>query len=535
MINDLLLLLCLIILLYYIISGIYQFRYKPDRSDNYIWGAYHVHSNFSDGLHPPSKIVPHAKKSRTSLVILTDHGGPNFFVSDYKKQVDNVQIIGGSETGSPHGHLNSFGMDFIPFFKFAPYPADALEDIRECGGFSVLAYPEDPTHLWKYWDPDFNPDGIEIINITTYFKKQNIWQIFKTIIYYPFSRYYFLKFYKKPDYPLRRWDELLARKKAFGFYAVNAHGKLPLTKKTGIPFPSYKNLFSIAGMGINKKYSDNPLKAVIKGDFFSLIRGAGEPELFEFYAVQKNKKLPGGSSLKGKVKLITKLSANNKKFKIILKKNGEKIKSTNSQTMEYNTEEEGVYRVEIYLLEHPLLKPDVPWIISNPVFLNTKQKAKESFLPKINKRLKIDLTKLKLDKDKKSSGSFSIKDKTAVFKYHLAKAEKKEVDRWCTLSLRKRINLSGYKGVYIKAWSDKYMRYWVKFRTDKATYFSSIKFYSEKEHQSYLDFNKFYKIDRKKTDIPLDKIQEFALSINSENSRTDFSSTLKIKEIGFYK
>jgi hypothetical protein len=37
--------------------------------------------------------------------------------------------------------------------------------------------------------------------------------------------------------------------------------------------------------------------------------------------------------------------------------------------LEIPSVEAGVYRVEVYLLDHPLLPPEVPWIVSNPIFL----------------------------------------------------------------------------------------------------------------------------------------------------------------------
>jgi hypothetical protein len=35
----------------------------------------------------------------------------------------------------------------------------------------------------------------------------------------------------------------------------------------------------------------------------------------------------------------------------------------------------GVYRVEVFLVVHPLLRNDVPWILSNPIFVGVGREA----------------------------------------------------------------------------------------------------------------------------------------------------------------
>jgi hypothetical protein len=202
------LVLVLLVALVYLLWGVHYASYAPEVSDAYRWGAWHVHSTFSDGLLSLPEIAEEARKARVDFVLLTDHGRPNRQTSTLDETVGGVRFIGGSESGIPEGHINFFGAKEIPLFNLPPFPPDAFDDIREWGGFGVLTYPEDPRDPWRYWESDLNPDGIEIINITSYFRRASVWGMLGTAIFAPFSDYLFLKDITPPVIGLKRWDEL---------------------------------------------------------------------------------------------------------------------------------------------------------------------------------------------------------------------------------------------------------------------------------------------------------------------------------------
>ncbi len=53
----------------------------------------------------------------------------------------------------------------------------------------------------------------------------------------------------------------------------------------------------------------------------------------------------------------------------MLKKDGAEMREGVADHLELRNAPAGVYRVEAYLLHHPLLGADIPWIISNPIFV----------------------------------------------------------------------------------------------------------------------------------------------------------------------
>jgi len=525
------------IFIWYLISGFILSEYKPSLSNNYIWAEYHLHSNFSDGIYPPEKIAREADKVGVKLLLMTDHGDPNPISSVFKKKYGDVNIVGGSESALPEGHLNFFGAKKVPLFKLPPYPPDAIEDIREWGGFTIVTYPEDPEQGWHYWEDDLMPDGLEIINLSTYFRKLSLLGKIKAYLYLPFSRYGFLKYLKRPSFALKMWDKILKMGKVFGFYATNAHGRTPITKKIKIPEPSYSKMFSLLAIGIDKRYEGNPEIAVRKGDFFSIIRGAGEPELFEFYGKSSDGIVRQGEETKTRISLYVKLKAKGLKSRIILIKNGKIFKETEKSEIFIEKADTGIYRVEVYLKNHPLLKDNVPWIISNPIFVNysfKKPAIKKNDFENIRK-FPLSLENFHIEKNQNSKALFKKKDDFFLFKYYLSKKTKAHPDVWCSIALRKQIKTSDFDGFYIIANSDKYMRYWIELRNENGNFYSSFKLYPEKENRVLIPFTKFYRIYCKRVKEKFKQANALFISINGLNSFSNFSSSLKIKDFGFYR
>src|SRR5271163_4385647 len=238
----------------YVATGLRYGSYAPQRSDQYIWGVYHVHSTMSDGLQSPEEIALQARASGISLVLLTDHGAPNQASSNFRKIIDGVTIVGGSEASLPDGRLTFFGAQEAPGYRLSSFPPDAIDDAREWGAFSVLAYPDDPRYRWRYWSKDLRPGGIEVLNLFTSLRSGSWAEQLQLAMFYPFSHYYFLKRIAVPAESLAHWDGLLQRDKVWGFVASDAHGGFHVTSLVSIKLPSYADTFSFAGMGIDRKY-----------------------------------------------------------------------------------------------------------------------------------------------------------------------------------------------------------------------------------------------------------------------------------------
>jgi hypothetical protein len=374
----------------YLATGMHFALYSPQRSNTYLWGVYHVHSSMSDGLQTAKEIALQAHASGVSLVLLTDHGSPNQASSSFRETIDGVTIVGGSEASLPDGRLTFFGAQSIPRFRLSSFPPDAIDDAREWGAFPVLAYPDDPRYGWHYWNKDLRPGGIEILNLFTSLRAGSWADQLRLAMYYPFSHYYFLKRIVVPAESNAHWDALLRRDKIWGFAASDAHGGFHLTSWLSIKLPSYADTFSFAGMGIGRQYESDPEAAVRSGDFFNCIRGAGEPERFEFTAHHGFQKFPSGSDVPANSNLHVEVQTGKQVTRLVLKKDGAPLRETLGDHLDLENAGTGVYRVEVFLIGHPLLQESVPWILSNPIFVGI---VREPRLPHTTSAIRAQLTK----------------------------------------------------------------------------------------------------------------------------------------------
>jgi len=522
-------------LVIYLITGIYYALYEPERSPDILWGIFHVHSTMSDGLAAPEEIAESAKDVGVSLVLLTDHGRPNVKASAYHEIFDGVHIVGGSEMSMPDGHLSFFGAHTVPLYKLPPYPPDAVADIHEWGGVAVVSYPNDPLYAWSYWEEDFHPDALELINISTCYRRLNVLEKALTAIYFPFSKYIFLKYLSYPGENLEKWDHLLQQGQVAGLPALNTHGGFHLNGSWFVPVPSYASLFSLIAMGMDKKYASDPLEAIRRGDFFTCVRGAGEPQQFLFYAMRGSVRYPSGSTVDGEASLHVFVDSDELITRILLKKDGQICQESTGDSINCSPAPPGVYRVEVFLPDHPLLPPNMPWIFSNPITITEeKLQSKREKTELISRYHPIKLSDFHVEKDDVSSGSFMHADGGSLFSYSLAKYADDGNNRWCALASRRERDLSEVEGFYISAWSDKNLRYFIELRSGDRWYYSSFKLDPDKVTTCLVPFHTFYRVMDGLETMPLSEIDSMFISQSNYTSQTGFSAQLRIEEMGFY-
>jgi hypothetical protein len=290
-------------------------------------------------------------------------------------------------------------------------------------------------------------------------------------------------------------------------------------------------------MGIDKKYANEPDAAIRSGDFFSVLRGAGEPRAFDFHAELDGVSHPAGSVLSGSPEITLRVETDELEPRLVLKADGQVVQSAKDGEIRFAVDSPGVYRAEVYLDEHPFLRPDVPWILSNPIFVGVDfvEEGEEEQETLCERAESIPLDALQVEKDDESSASYISAEDGATLMYSLSKATPEKIDRWVALALRKPMDLSAYKGFYIVAESKDYLRYQVEIRSGEESYYTSFKLYPNKQNRPVVPFSQFYATFRGREPIPLNAIDSFFITVNTSNSRTGFSSTIKIKEAGFCK
>ncbi len=335
-----------------------------------IEGVYHIHTKFSDGQSTPEKIAKIASRRSLSFIILADHGKPNLASLAAQGWKDKVLVLAGSELSVSRGHLVAMGFN-PPRLPFAQNAEQAAREVVACGGFTVIAHPFSKVR-WS-WGEAVDYSGLEIIDADTMIKKNFL----SSLPYLPAllvkPGLYLLKTLDRPSQTLKKWDELNAHHTLSGYYSADAH------------------LFYSALLSCFKLHVllDEPLSkdfetaraqvfgALRQGKFYNAIDAACSARDFLFWAERGQAKFPMGSTLpfdpEAPVSLRVRMP-----FPFAIEThlihNGETILSSEEREIFLTPQQPGVYRVEIYLKGWSSLARNIPWVVSNPIFLREDEK-----------------------------------------------------------------------------------------------------------------------------------------------------------------
>lgn len=360
--------------------------FSPERrhsSLHEIEGVYHIHTEFSDGLKKTEEVIPIAASSGLDFIIITDHGNPNRESMAAEGRHHGILVLCGSELSTSRGHL--VGLGFAPSPQPFSQNADfASREIARLGGFSVIAHPFSKTS-WTWGEPA-EYSGIELIDLDTAIKRN----FFSRILYLPSlvlrPTYVLLKMLDPPTQALRKWDELNASSASalFGYFSADAHF-------------FYRAAFSIFRLHVLlerppaqefQTARNEVFEALRRGRFYSAVEAAAEAAGFRFWAEREGtgETFPMGSALSLESRSDGTASSPDRPSVILKARapfsfaaemkliyNGRTILSSRNGEIALIPPLPGTYRVEVFLLEKSPLRRDIPWIVSNPIFLRKEQ------------------------------------------------------------------------------------------------------------------------------------------------------------------
>ncbi len=337
-----------------------------------IRGVYHVHTKFSDGMADLGKVARVAKSLGLDFIVVSDHGSPNRRSLAAEAWSSGVLCLTGSELATSRGHLVALG--FTPPEGRFPQNAElAARAVAGRGGFSVIAHPFNKT-LWS-WGEWAGYSGLEIIDADTMIKKNAV----PTLPYLPSlllrPGLYLLKILDPPSRTLRKWDGLNEAHRVAGYFSADAHFL-------------YRSAFSLFRLHVllEKPLSaefltakEQVFNALRTGSFYNSIEAAASASGFRYWAQKGGTSYPMGSEFSARdIGLAARAGAPLSlrvdapyPFAIELRfiYNGKMIFSTRSRESSLIPLQPGAYRVEVFLREKTPLRPDIPWIISNPIFI----------------------------------------------------------------------------------------------------------------------------------------------------------------------
>jgi len=332
-------------------------------------GVYHIHTKFSDGHASVDELTAQASRERLDFLILTDHGNPNFESLRSQGRKDGVLVLAGSELSVNRGHLVALGFR-TPDRNFSQKAEDAVPEIQALGGFAVIAHPYSKVK-WSWGDVSVY-SGFEIINADTMFKNN----VGRVLPYLPLllfrSRLPLIRMLEHPEVNLAKWDQHNTTAVVYGYFSADAH-------------LYYRAIFSLLRLHV---LLDEPLAdgfdaaaaqvyaALRKGRFFNAIEAAAGARGFRFKAsaaggatFRMGDTIPAGEAdAAGPIRFEARAPFSFA-TEIRLVRGGRTIASARNGVLTAEAQGPGVYRVEVFLKERSPLSADIPWIISNPIFL----------------------------------------------------------------------------------------------------------------------------------------------------------------------
>lgn len=341
-------------------------------------GVVHVHSflgGHSQGTF--EDLISAANSNNLDFVVMTEHYSKNFDTSAMTLQgvYGKTLFVNGNEidTGNGDRFLLIKGSNESKDFAYLP-PKNVIDKIHSEGKLAIVAYPQ----KLKSWDTNF--DGIEVFSLNTNAKKANpiVFILDSLWAYKKYPQLSIAKYFERPSEHLAKFDELSQTRKLSIFAGADAHSNIGVTffgddtgkYLFGIKLDPYEDILPLVQTHIlldkNAELTqENLLQALKDGRFFIGFDVLSDSSGFVFSADDKTM----GDEIKLNEKVNLKASAP-QISRFVLYRNGEKIhEESETSTMNFETREAGVYRVEVYLDSLGNSFNSTPWIISNPIYV----------------------------------------------------------------------------------------------------------------------------------------------------------------------
>ncbi len=343
----------------------------------------HMHTRYSDGGGSHQEIAAAALRCGLDAVIVTDHnvlvqGMEGYIQSGDRKLMMMVgEEIHDQDRVPQKNHLLVIGAK-RELAALADDPQNLINGIRNAGGLSFIAHPDDPAApafhetdiSWVDWSVQ-RLTGLELWNGFSEFKT-----VIPSLLHGLFYAYFPHLIAKgPPEATLRKWDELLAKSRLvavggsdahasphtlgplrrvifpydFHFRAINTHVLLP--RPLSGEFEADEGLI-LEALGAGHCFIGYDLPASTRGFTFS----AQGRETIAWMGDEIPAR--GGVTLQAHLPRLA---------EIRLIKDGKLLhRLQGGQTCTHITTEPGVYRIEAY---YPYLGRKRGWIFSNPIYV----------------------------------------------------------------------------------------------------------------------------------------------------------------------
>ena len=386
-------------------------------------GAFHVHSQRSDGSGTPDEIAAAAARAGLQFLIFTDHGDATR-APDPPQYRAGVLCIDAVEISTASGHYIALGLPPVPY-PLGGEPRDVVEDVSRLGGFGVAAHPESPKRALRWDECDAPFDALEWLNADSEWRDERAGTLAGAFMVYPLRPAETIgSLLDRPDLALQRWDMLTQQRRVVSLPGSDAHGRVGLRSEDAdasintwfLRLPSYEASFRAftTRVTLDQKFSGHAerdagalIHALRAGHLYAAIDALASPPFLLFSAKRGQSAAQQGEVLQsgGPLELSVRTNAPSGST-IKLMRNGTLVHSSVAAELRFQASSEpGVFRVEVTLASAPG-RPAIPWLLSNPIWAQPAGWPTASALPRrpAAESLEIGAGGWRVEQDARSTG-----------------------------------------------------------------------------------------------------------------------------------
>jgi hypothetical protein len=528
-------------------------------------GAFHIHSNRSDGSGGVDAIAAAAAAAGLQFIIVTDHGDGTR-APDPPAYRSGVLVLDGIELNTAGGHYAVIGLPQSPY-PLAGTAADVIEDVRRLGGFGFAAHPGSPrpSLSWQDWAAPI--DGLEWLNADSEWRDEPRLPIARALLAYllraPESMATLL------DYPtavMQQWDSLSRSRPVVGLAGADAHARLALRERgdpdgesVHIPLPAYDASFRTFS---NHVVLDAPLSgdaaadarrlqdAIRAGRTYSVIDALASPGSLTFTASSgsRSAQLGEGLPIENDVSLRASVSGP-PGTTLVLLRNGQRVQQVTDGVLDTSGgKDPGAYRIEAYTAHAPG-GPAVPWIVSNPIYAGiVMQPNAPAGVAEPVSRIPARTAEASAESGPRDTSNVTAdiaSDPLARtfagepgINWDVALAGGQATGQFAAASLPIAGGVAGFERVRFVVSSAAPMRVWVQLRAPVGnTERWGATFYSDSQPRTIdIAFARFNAIGVTSSPRPpLDRVNALLFVVDTLNTLPGTKGSLKISEVGFVK
>jgi hypothetical protein len=345
-------------------------------------GAIHVHTAL--GGHSTGgfdELLEGATANNLDFVVMTEHTAANFDTSALTLNgfYKNTLFVGGNELDTKsEDRFLLINSDAEASSSYQTETPEFLKKSHAKNQIAFITYPE----KFKSWDADF--DGIEVFSLHTNAKKMNFFTFPLDALwsYGSYPELTLANYFVRPDENLQKYDEIAAKRKITLFAGSDAHSNLGFhlfgddsgNKFINFKFDDYALVFRLVRTHVllekdKPLTQENLVDALKNGHTFIGFDCLSDTSGFSFSAENgAEQKIQGDEiALQNGVRLR---AAAPQMARFVVFKNGTKVfeSGVNTEAV-FDAKETGAYRTEVYLdaLGSPF--DEMPWIVSNPIYI----------------------------------------------------------------------------------------------------------------------------------------------------------------------